>query len=895
MMKHHILLMTLLMSLFATQSILMAQQPTIITVTAPEYQIDLYEDTIIPLFEAEHPNIQVEFVYNENTYLGNPLYETEESDEPSFYDQLTDYASSADVLYVHSGSMSPFATNTGFFLDLSPLVTVDDSLQADDFYPAAWQAFQFDGGYWALPYSLQLQLLVYDKDSFDAVNFPYPDQSWRIEDYIRAAEAMHTYNSAGEVELSPMNAIDPITLFHAITGPLYDDLTLPAQPNFSNPEFLHLLDTYINYYTEYEFEEFRGYSFDEMPMTLSFPYQLSSSAFGSGNEKNWAVSLLPGNVAGAYVEGFAISRGTLHPEAAYTFASFMTRNIDIFQYSFGSSPARRSLADVEPDNDNNNFYSQPEFEPDVQAVIDQALELAIPPSQRRYSEVLYRTRTLVESESISIEQALETIEIEILDKLEEAAEQQSVQITVAAPELKPELAPGEIVLNFGMSTSSNINANQHLWDDLISEFVASHPRVGDIDMDNNIYGQNGLDEDLDCWYNGYGSSFSAATEPPEGMLALDPFLSADPEFDRDSFLPGVLEGAQVQNLTYAYPLTVQPLVMRINRTKFEEANIPLPDNNWTTNDFTNALVALAELRSDTDEPVVRTNQYGASWVIMLIASYGGQPIDFSTDPPQYHLTTPETIEAIEQIAGYMQDDLITYIGMISNEIQYFGGSPEDDMIVIELLGDDGFGQQRSVEDEQNSLYVLFPEGTYLPMAFSSGMVHINSKSVNFQECYDWIQAIARHPELFQGMPSRRSQFENPALIAQKGSDIVEFYVSLTEGLSAPNIMTLPNVYGGVASAEQGAWIAPDFLYYALDNIIINDADVETELSQAQENINAYNQCVSGIEKIPSEELNSLFDGDDNAWRTYYSQFSDCAITLVPELRNRYSYYYQDFD
>ena len=892
MIKYRIVLITLLISLFATQSVLTAQQPTVITVSAPEYQADLYEDTIIPLFEAEYPNIQVEYVYNENSYFGSPLYEPE-SDEPSFYDRLNDYVSSADVLYVHSSSMSPFATTTGFFLDLAPLANVDDSLQADDFYPAAWQAFQWDGGNWAVPYSLQVQLLIYDKDSFDAVNFPYPDQSWRIEDYIRAAEAMHTYNSSGEVELSAMTAINPISLFHGLIGQLYDETTLPAQPEFSNPEFLHLLENYIKYYSDYEFEQFQGYSYNDMPMTLSYPYQLADNSSGPGFDKNWAISLLPGDVASSYVEGFAISRGTLHPEAAYTFASFMTRNIDVFQFGYGSSPARRSLAGVEPDDD--SYYSQPQFDPEVEAILDQALESAISPSEQRYTEVLYRVRNLVETENISIEQALETIELDILNSLDEAAEQQSVQIMVTAPVKRPELSSDEIVLKFGMNTSSNITANQHLWDDLITEFVATQPRVGDVDMDNQIYGPNGLEEDIDCWYNSFGGSFSTLTEPPEEMLALDPFLNADPEFDRASFLPGVLESTQVQNSIYGYPLTVQPIVMRLNPAKFEEANLPLPNGNWTTNDFANALVALAEIRSDLDDPVVRSDMYGSAWILMLIASYGGTPIDFTTDPPTYHLTTAENMAAIEQVARYMQDGLITYSGLISNDSFYFGGSPENDLIVIEVLGDAGYSQRTLGENDPKPRLILFPEGTYLPIAFSSGMAHINSQSLNLQECYDWIQTIAAHPELFDGMPSQRSEFENPTLIAQKGSDIVEFYESLTEGLTAPNIMALPNIYGGVPSSIQGAWIVPDFFYNALDNIILNDADIETELTQAEENINTYNECVMDIEQVPDEELNSLFADDDNAWRAYYRQFSDCAIPLAPELRERYAYYYEDFN
>ena len=324
------------------------------------------------------PIFKVEFVYSENTYFGNPLYETE-SDEPGFFDKLNAYASSADVLYVHGNNLSPFATRTGFFLDLSPLISVDSEIASEDFYPGAWQAFQWDGGIWALPYTMQVQVLVYDKNAFDAVNFPYPDQTWRMEDYTRVAEAMHTYNSKGEVELSPLTAMNPAHLLHNIIGTAYDDSALTTQPDFSNPELLSTLEAYIDYYSAYEFEEFGGYSFDEIPMSLNYPYQLSNSSGFSGGDKDWGVSLLPGDSASAHIEGFAISSGTVYPEAAFEFVSFMTHNIDVLGDSYGSSPARRSLANVEPDED--SFFSQPEFEPEIQAIIDQALEVVIPPSE----------------------------------------------------------------------------------------------------------------------------------------------------------------------------------------------------------------------------------------------------------------------------------------------------------------------------------------------------------------------------------------------------------------------------------------------------------------------------------------------------------------------------------
>lgn len=896
MKKHALFYVSVLIYLLISQSISMAQEPIIITVSSSEYMGDLYEDTIIPLFEEEHPNIQVEFVYSDNTYFGSPLFDPPpDSEEAGYYERLTDYASSADVLYVTNFTLSPFASQTGFFLDLMPLVNADSDIMPDDFYPAAWNAFQWDGGMWAMPYNLEPQLLVYNKSAFDEVNYPYPDGTWRIEDYIAVAEAMHTYNSQGEVELSPLVALNPMYLMYGNIGPTYDATTLPAQPDFSSPELLRTLEAFATYDQAYEFAEFQGYSFNEIPMSVSFPYQLAENWSPPGeNSADWSATLLPGDIAGARVEGFAISSGTAYPEAAYEFVSFMTNNLDVLAYGYSSTAARRSLSNVEIDEE-TTFSSQPEFDPEIQALLDQALEAAIPPSELRYADVFSQARNAMREGDVDAQTAIEEVETKILDALEKSAEYQSTQIFVAAPELRPELEPGQIVLNFGMNTARNINELDNLWQDTIDEFVASHPTVGEIDLDYQIYGPDGMDEEIACWYNSYGGGFSNLTEPPEGFLALDPLLTADPNFDPNAFLPGVLDGVRVQDSIYGYPLTVQPMVMWINPARFEEANLPIPETSWTTNDFANALVALAELREDPERPVVRTNMYGASWFVMLLASFGGQPIDYNTNPVVYDLTNEENVAAMQQVISYIEDGLIDYSGLVQNGSTFFGGSPEDEYIVIDVMGDMNFAMQTQPGADYPLIPITYPDGVMMPVAYSLGMAHINSEGVYIQECYDWIQAIAQHPELFNGMPSRPAQFENPALVAQQSADVVDFYTGLTASLTAPNIMTLPDVYGSVPSTSQGAWLEPNFFYHAIDNVVQEDADLMTELQQAEAHIATFRECTAGINQLSDSELNDLFERDQSAGQAYFRQFVDCAVTLVPEFREIYSYYYQDLD
>lgn len=891
MKKLPVLWMCFVFCLVLSQSFVSAQQPVIITITVMEYMADLYEDTVIPLFEAEYPDIQVEIVSTDSGYFGNPLNELE-GEENTYYQDLLDYASSADVLYVSDYTLSPYATSTGYFLDLAPLVNADDTLMPEDFYPAAWDAFQTDGGFWALPYMLEVQLLVYNKTMFDDVNFAYPNETWRIEDYIQAAEAMQTYNASGEVELSPLVALNPMLLFLDQIGKTYDETTLPAQPDFTSPELIHILEAYAEYDQTYDVSQSYGYAFDQIPMSVNFPYQLFTNFSSSGEQPEWEVSLLPGGRAGSRVEGFAISSGTAYPEAAYKLVSFLTRTVDVFAYTYSPSPARRSLEGVEPEE--TSFFSATELEPEVQAILDEAREVALSPNQMRYQEVFYRARSLMNSDNIDAVTALETIEIDMLEALEESQSHQSDQVMVALPELRPELSADEIILHFGMNAQQSNDEREQIWEDVIDEFVASHPRVGVIDLDSQIYGPDGMEEEIDCWYNGYGGSLSSLTEPPEEFLALDPFLSADPNFNPNNFLPGVLEGVKVQSLVYGYPLTVQPMMMAVNVGRFEEVGMPIPQGSWTVNEFTNAMVALGELRTDPEVPIVRTDLYSPGWILMLFGSYGGRPIDFSTDPVTYNLTTPENISAMQQVINYINEGLIQYDGLRERDNFFFGSSPENDYIIINILSD--LNMQMQFNDFAGDVelqLVTFPNGTYMPVAYSIGMAHIKSDSPYIQECYDWIQTIASHPEMFDGMPAQQSHFSDPALIAQEGENVISFYEQLTTSLTAPNIMALPDVYGSVPGSSQGAWLEPTFFYQGLDNVVLHGGDLETEMAQAEMNIETFRQCTAGIEQVSDTELSNLFQEDESAARAYFRQFVDCAVTIIPDLRETYSYYYQE--
>ena len=550
-------------------------------------------------------------------------------------------------------------------------------------------------------------------------------------------------------------------------------------------------------------------------------------------------------------------------------------------------------------SEDDNPFSMGSFDPDVQALLERALENAISPRELQFADTALGAYSSVVTDGGDIETALEEARTQILDALAEAQEKQSIQIVVAPPELRPELAPGEIALNFGLNMSGgNPNDMRQQWQPIIDEFVASHANVGDVELDFQIYGPSGINESLDCHFDAYNAS--GMVQAQQGVyLALDPFMSVDPDFDSSDFLPGVLDNAQAEGFTYAYPISLQPTVMWVNTDKLAEAGLPIPEGTWTTSDFTNALAAFESMRDDPETVIVRDLAGRTITSEMLLAAFGGIPIDYQTDPPTYHLSDPQVLTAMEQVVGYAQSNVITYNGLL-NQTGGGGGffSPMDDnnYIIVDSFANLGFMLQSNVfADEPSSLMpVSFPSGTYTPVTYQMGMAFIDADTLNAQPCYDWIKTIAGHPELFTGMPVRYSELENPAFTVSQDAPVLTFYQAFAETLNDPNLVVMPGYPGG-ASSTVDAWLEPSFFYLAMDNAVFNEADIATEMAQAEANLQLYRECSDQIEEVDLADLQAQSETDPSAAIIYVREYVDCAVSVVPSLRENYSYYYEDFN
>ena len=213
----------------------------------------------------------------------------------------------------------------------------------------------------------------------------------------------------------------------------------------------------------------------------------------------------------------------------------------------------------------------------------------------------------------------------------------------------------ETVLTIGVYSGSywntpNGNCYQIL-DEAIASFEGSHPGVK-VEYVSGIPAGNYSE-----WLAG---RIMMGTEPdlyfvlPEdfdllvssGALAqLDERIARDPAFDSVVYYEPCLRSGQYNGKQYALPHESVPTIMFVNKTLLEESGIPMPDSDWTWEDFYDICRQVTHVDSR------RYGVYGYSW---LDAMHSNGASLFSEDGRRCYLAGELVMEAI-QFADRLMD------------------------------------------------------------------------------------------------------------------------------------------------------------------------------------------------------------------------------------------------
>jgi multiple sugar transport system substrate-binding protein len=142
----------------------------------------------------------------------------------------------------------------------------------------------------------------------------------------------------------------------------------------------------------------------------------------------------------------------------------------------------------------------------------------------------------------------------------------------------------------------------------------------------------------------------------DGVLEpLDPFI-AESDMDTSDYWAGALDLTSYQGQVYGFPRDIGLEVLYYNKDHFDEAGLGYPDDSWTWDDLRAAAEALT-IKSASG----RVERYGLGMeggkYPQFLVSNGGGLFDNTFEPTECWLSRPESIEAVEFIAGLMNDEL----------------------------------------------------------------------------------------------------------------------------------------------------------------------------------------------------------------------------------------------
>ncbi len=767
-------------------------------------------EPIIQRFEQANPNIQVEVrLWERSMELAG--YGSKIADD--YFAQWARLAGTADVLMVPSNTLGPEAARAGFVLDLKGLINADPTLNERDYQPQAWQAFQWDGGFWALPMSYDTVSFLYSPDAFNAAGIAPPNAAWTLEDLSAAARAL-TVKKDGKSARAGLFAADMFLppLFAALAGEGFSDNTsIPVKPRLTSPT----LDRLVQAWSQLEAE---GIATRMMSDPSGFPLQVGVSSMlraNMGTDKDaLAGALLPGGKAALFAYGFAVSGGTVYPDQAYQLAKFLTTDPDIAEVAPMSFAAKISLQT--PDSGDNTGHR---LSKENRAFVAEAVEKVIPSADLLFGN--YLTIALAPGSGVAeAQQQASTVLKTAADK------RQTVQIVVPGP---PGSAPaGKVTLKFGVYDGSVALVHAKEWADLVKAFTKSDTQVGQIKLDHlapttSDWGKRvqAMPQTEDCFYNRYARLADYKTS---GLLALNPLIDADPGLMREAVVG--LAAFDADHKIYGLPLGIEVVALRYDKDQFDKTGVPLPTEGWTIDQF---LDALKQIRAQSpDQPAFYAPMRQADYLLMLVVAQGILPIDPRTQPPTINFSDAKTVAAIRQMADLAKNGSIYYrrsAAFIFNIAQP-KGTPAI-TVVNENIGSTSVSQ-----------LTTFPTGAeFIPISYTPSAAFIGAQTAYPEACYRWLRLLAQHPEVYDQMPADQTLVDDPRVAMQWTPDVIATYKRQYALLASPKAIVLSSLSDPLVKL----WLAR-----ALDRYILENADLERELSSAEQFTKDYITCMNDL-------------------------------------------------
>ena len=176
-------------------------------------------------FMESHPDIEIEILSEPWADYFTKVQTLWASGDSS---QIPDVLFLSPIIrYAEEGvleNLDPFIETAGYDLE--------------DYWPSLLDFATFEGSIYGFPRDVGLEVLYYNKEIFDEVGVPYPDETWTWQDLLDAAEQLADIESSGRVNRYALGMEGgKYQLWVGQNGgSILDDMTNPSECTLDEPE-----------------------------------------------------------------------------------------------------------------------------------------------------------------------------------------------------------------------------------------------------------------------------------------------------------------------------------------------------------------------------------------------------------------------------------------------------------------------------------------------------------------------------------------------------------------------------------------------------------------------------------------------------------------------------------
>ncbi len=842
----------------------LADAKQVITFAVNSFEQGLYEGRIEG-FEKNNPNMRLEIVTVEEI-LGSSIFDASQLTA----EQAIKLAKSADVLALAPNQLM---IDQELVLNLAPLMDGDNQVSADDFLPGILEQHQQNGGTWALPTSATYALMFYNKTMFDAAGVAYPENGWSWSDFLSKAKAL-TKTDGSQWGFSS-GFIPPSWMIEAYAQtPIYDTSVQPAKINLNDPKVVEAVKWYAEltslHQVSQSFADFGegGVSFED-PAEISAMWMATSDSLGffSGDVENvGAVSFpianeddLSSPIGSVFAGGsaFSISAGSNKVDGAWRWIKFLSQQDSQESELLGVTalPARRAAA--EADGVLERFGNAADA---IRFALDHAFVPTQPPGDVDLSFLASQVADDGQNAEQVLDEAQATAEAALKKQVEDQDSATPVpEFTVAEPPSE-QVEEGQTVINFIV-----MNGDTTPFKQAAEQFQKANPSIVVKVKEPNYFSSSGFSlesiaEEADCMLapSEFVSEFNL-----NSVLAIQPFIDADPEISVDDFYPAALESFNNEGQLMGVPSEILMKVLGYDKAKFDAAGLPYPQLGWTMDEFLQTAVALTDGNND------RTKTYGfvpsdseIKDILLMMSRHGAQFVDDTTNPETLTFTHPDTISAMRWYTNLSTEHgakpkpqvwdgfaFVDTIGLkLNGQAAMWAEGGSMGVIMIDASG----GAPEDPDAGKEIGYAPYPTGKGGSVFDSTNGLFISANSENRQACWEWIKHVVTSPSLVaDGSPAHIPTATSAEYAQIAGADKADLFIKILAGSEEASEQDL--YFNG------GGWISLTsfLLEKAHTAIVVDGVSVEDALQEAQIKADNLRACV--VEKDAFDDGQAQFE------------------------------------